>query len=243
MEPVRFEPLNPRVVLGIAAHPDDLDFGAGGTLAAFAAQGAAVHYLQLTDGCKGSSDPITNCKKVAKIRQQEQLQACKIIGGKSVQFLNHIDGELQATMALKEQIVKVIRELKPDVVITTDPTMIYAATYGVIDHSDHRAAGQATLDAVYPLARDHLAFPKLLKQGYEPHKVKTILLTNFEHKNYYLDITNTLDTKLQAAAAHASQIDDLESLQQAFTVMAEQDGRQAGCKFAEGFVRIDVRPQ
>jgi LmbE family N-acetylglucosaminyl deacetylase len=243
MEPVVFEPLTPKVVLGIAAHPDDLDFGAGGTLATFAKQGAAVHYLQLTDGCKGSSDPKADCKKIAKMRQQEQLDACDIIGGKSVEFLRYTDGELAVTMELKEAIVRVIRKLKPDVVITTDPTMVYATTYGVVNHPDHRAAGQATLDAVYPLARDHLAFPKLLKQGYEPHKVKTILLTNFEHKNYYVNITDALQTKLQAAAAHASQVDDIAALQHAFTRMAERDGATAGHTYAEGFVRIDVRPQ
>lgn len=236
-----FSTLKPQVVLGVAAHPDDLDFGAGATLAAFAKDGAAVHYLQLTDGCKGTADPKISSEQLTRIRQQEQQKACEIIGGRDVRFLKHCDGELEVTLQLKAKIVKVIRELRPDVVITTDPTMVYAVTYGILNHTDHRAAGQATLDAIYPLARDHLAFPELNDQGLAPHKVTTVLLLNFETQNYYVDITDTLETKLQAVAAHDSQISDLPEMQQLFTGMAEQAGEQAGCRYAEGFVRIDIR--
>ncbi|MDB5169835.1 MAG: LmbE family protein [Candidatus Saccharibacteria bacterium] len=240
MKPQTFADLKPKIVLGIAAHPDDLDFGAGGTLAAFAKQGAEVHYLQLTDGGKGSSDPNMTSAEIIKIRQNEQQAACQAIGGTSVHFLNHPDGELEVTMALKEEIVKVIRTIKPDVVITTDPTMVYDAEYGIINHSDHRAAGQAALDAVYPLARDHLALPKLYAEGYQPHKVKTVLMTNFTGHNFFVDITDSLETKFAAVKAHASQIQDYDRLKQLFTGMAEKHGQAAGCQYAEGFVRLDV---
>jgi LmbE family N-acetylglucosaminyl deacetylase len=242
MKPQSFTPLAPKVVLGIAAHPDDLDFGAGGTLAAFAKQGAAVYYLQLTDGGKGSSDPHMTSDRIRDIREQEQHDACNIIGGKEVHFLRHPDGELSVTLELKEQIVRVIRSLKPDVVITTDPTMVYDERYGIINHTDHRAAGQAALDAVYPLARDHLAFPHLAKEGLAPHKVKTVLLTNFSHHNFYVDIANVLDIKLAAVRAHASQIKDLADPNKMFTDVAARNGQAANCTYAEGFVRLDMMP-
>ncbi len=242
MNPQSFTELQPKVVLGIAAHPDDLDFGAGGTLAAFAKQGAKVHYLQITDGGKGSADPSVTTDEIVKTRQQEQLAACEAIGGTGVQFLRHPDGELEVTLALKEEIVRVIRTLKPDVVITTDPTVIYDERTGMVNHSDHRAAGLATLDAVYPLARDHLACPKLITEGLAPHKVKTVLMTNFSHQNYFINITDVLDSKFAAVKAHASQIKDYEAMKQLFTEVATRMGEKAGYTYAEGFVRLDMMP-
>jgi LmbE family N-acetylglucosaminyl deacetylase len=112
----------------------------------------------------------------------------------------------------------------------------------MINHTDHRAAGQAVLDAVYPLARDHLACPKLLAEGLEPHKVKTVLLTNFSHQNYLVDVTDVFDTKLAAMRAHASQIKDTSTMQRLLTDMAAHLGQQAGCQYAEGFVRLDLMP-
>lgn len=237
-----FTDLHPKIVLGVAAHPDDLDFGAGGTLATFAKQGANVYYLQLTDGGKGTSDPNISSSQISKLRRQEQLNACEIIGGSGVHFLDHPDGELEVTHSLKEEIVRTIRTLKPDVVITTDPTMVYDEDWGIINHTDHRAAGQATLDAVYPLARDHLSFPGLYAEGLTPHKVKTVLLTNFSSHNFYVDITDSLETKFAAAQAHASQVKDFEQLKRMFTEVAAKHGKQAGCKYAEGFVRLDIMP-
>lgn len=242
MEPQSFTPLTPKVVLGIAAHPDDLDFGAGGTLALFAKQGAEVHYLQLTDGGKGSDNLDISSAQIATTREQEQQMACQIIGGAGVHFLRHPDGELEVTQQLKEQIVRVIRTLKPDIVITTDPTVMYDERSGMINHTDHRAAGQATLDAVYPLARDHLSFPHLMAEGLTPHKVKTVLLTNFSHHNYYIDISEVLATKMTAIKAHASQIKDPEAMEHVFTDMARTFGEQAGYEYAEGFVRLDMMP-
>jgi LmbE family N-acetylglucosaminyl deacetylase len=181
----------PRIILGVAAHPDDLDVGAGGTLATFAAQGAEVHYLILTDGGKGSDNASMTSTQLTEIRHNEQRTALEIIGGKSITFLDYPDGELEVTMKLKKQIVKTIRLIRPDVVITMDPTVIYSATNGIINHPDHRAAGQATLDAVFPLARDRLTFPELLAEGYEPHKTATVLMVNFNESNFTIDITNS----------------------------------------------------
>jgi LmbE family N-acetylglucosaminyl deacetylase len=165
-----FPPLRPKVILGIAAHPDDLDFGASGTMAKFARGGAEIHYLIITDGGKGSKDKAMTPAKLTALRQAEQRAALKELGGTDVQFLNGFcDGELEVTMALKKELVKAIRIVKPDVVVTMDPSMIYSARRGFINHPDHRAAGQATLDAIFPLARDHMSFPDLFEAGHEPH--------------------------------------------------------------------------
>lgn len=236
-----FSDLQPKIVLGVAAHPDDLDFGAGGTLAQFARQGADVYYVQLTDGGKGTADTSIDSESLRQTREAEQQRACEAIGGKGITFLNHPDGQLEVTMDLKAEIVKLIRSIKPDVVVTTDPSEIYDADRGIINHPDHRAAGQATLDAVYPLARDYLSFPELYKAGYEPHKVTTVLMTNFSRANFYVNISDTIELKLQAAAAHASQ-GGASAMQDMLRQFAADRGEAAGYSYAEGFVRIDVMP-
>lgn len=236
---VIFPPLQPKVVLGVAAHPDDLDVGAGGTIAHFAAQGAEIHYLILTDGGKGSDDPTMTSAQLTEIRHAEQQAALEIVGGESITFLDYPDGELEVTMELKKQIVKAIRQFKPDVVITMDPTVVYSAQRGIINHPDHRAAGQATLDAVFPLARDRLTFPELLEEGYEPHKTATLLMVNFNESNFSVDITDTFETKFNALKAHVSQFGNLEGSTW-LRDMAKEQGLSAGHELAEGFMRIDI---
>lgn len=240
MNPSDFKPLKPRVLLGVAAHPDDLDFGASATMAKFAANGAKVYYLILTDGSKGSDDKNLTSKELIQIRQQEQQSAHLAIGGLGVTFLNYPDSYLEVTMKLKEAIVREIRRLKPDIVITMDPTVVYSQTRGFLNHPDHRAAGQATLDAVFPLARDRLTYPDLLSEGLLPHKVKTLLLTNFDQQNFYVDVSDTLDKKFIALSSHASQIKDMKSVEERFTAMARAAGSKAGFTYAEGFIRLDM---
>jgi LmbE family N-acetylglucosaminyl deacetylase len=232
--------LTPKIVLGVAAHPDDLDFGASGTMSGFAKNGAAVHYLIVTDGSKGSSDPKLTSAELVKIREKEQRNAIKAIGGKSVTFLGYPDGMLEVTMELKKDIVKVIRKLKPDVVITMDPSMLYSAKRGFINHPDHRAAAQATLDSVFPLARDHMVFPELYADGYLPHKTPTVLLTNFDSNNFVVDITDTFDDKIAALRAHVSQVDNIEQVREWMGQIAGSIGKPLGYKYAEGFIRIDL---
>lgn len=236
-----FPTLTPKIVLGIAAHPDDLDFGASGTMASFAKAGAEVHYLILTDGSKGSANHEMLPSELVKIREAEQRAAVDIIGGKSVQFLGYPDGGLEVTLELKKQIAKVIRAIKPDVVITMDPSMLYSAKRGFINHPDHRAAGQATLDAVFPLARDHLSFPELYDEGYEPHITPTVLLINFDSRNFAVDITETFETKIAALKAHASQVSNLDEVRGWLTAMSSEVGQEYGYNLAEAFVRIDIR--
>jgi LmbE family N-acetylglucosaminyl deacetylase len=234
------QPLKARTVLGIGAHPDDLDFMASGTMAKLAEAGAEVHYLILTDGGKGSDDAGMTPEKLMKIRMREQRDAATAIGAKDVSFLDYEDGRLEVTMELKRDIVRAIRKVRPDVVFAMDPSMLYAPHRNFVNHPDHRAGGQAVLDAVFPLARDHLSFPELYAEGYEPHKVRTVLLTNFNTPNFFVDITDMMDKKLAALAAHPSQVPDMDSTAERVRGNAAAEGRRAGLQYAEGFVRIDI---
>jgi LmbE family N-acetylglucosaminyl deacetylase len=238
-----FPPLKPKVVLGIAAHPDDLDVGAAGTLAKFAQDGAEVHYLVVTDGSKGSDDPEMTSAKLVETRRAEQEAGLRAIGGKTAHFLNYPDAGLEVTQDLKRDIVRVIRQVKPDVVVTFDPTCLYSIERGMINHTDHRAAGQAAIDAVFPLARDRLTFPELLEEGLKPHKVSTLLLMlNFQKHNFSVDITDTVDLKIAALRAHASQIADLDMAAKWTRDRAAQAGKEAGFEYAEHFIRLEMMP-
>lgn len=234
--------LTPHVVLGIAAHPDDLDFYAGGTMAAFAKAGAEVYYLTLTDGGKGTDDRTMTSEALRDLRRDEQRAASKILDLKDVLFCDFPDGSLENTPAVKREVVKVIRRVKPDVVVTLDPTVAYIAEQGLINHPDHRAAGQAALDAVYPLARDHMSFPELLAEGYEPHKTPTVLLVTFEptRGEYVHDISDVFTLKLQAVDAHASQFKDTSHTNKALQTYGAAAGKAHGYNYAETFVRIDI---
>lgn len=230
----------PGVVLGVAAHPDDLDFGAAATLAHWAKQGSSIYYLIVTDGSKGSADPQATSGQLIQVRRQEQLAAAKIVGAADVFFLDYEDSMLELTNNLKRDITRYIRRLKPDVVITMDPTFIYSESNNFINHSDHRVVGQATLDAVYPLARDRLTFPELLDEGLAPHKTRIILLTNFDRHDCYIDVSETIDKKLAALAAHTSQMPNLEDTQARIKQLASRLGEEAGYAYAEAFLRIDI---
>jgi LmbE family N-acetylglucosaminyl deacetylase len=209
--------------------------------AKWAAEGADVYYLLLTDGSKGSDDRHLSSADLIKIRRDEQLAAAKILGLKQVFFLDYEDGLLVNDANVKRDIARVIRQTKPDIVITMDPAVLYWVENGYINHPDHRAAGQATLDALFPLARDHLSFPELLADGLEPHKVPHVLLMRFgmEH-NYSVDITATLEQKLKALAAHASQMANIEETHVMVRDWAKQAGQLGGHDYAENFLRIDI---
>jgi LmbE family N-acetylglucosaminyl deacetylase len=236
-----FAPLNPKVILGVVAHPDDLEFSVAGAVAKYVSKGAKAYYYILTNANKGSADRNMTSEELGKIRQNEQREAAKILGVSDVFFGNYEDGMLEVTSQLKCDIVRIIRQVKPDVVVTLDPTMVYSASLGIINHTDHRAAGEAALDAVYPLARDHLSFPELCTaEKLEPHKVSTVLMSNFEKQNYYEDITDYMETKIQALCMHASQFTDPKAVAQMVRKRAEQAGVHVGSKYAESFIRLDL---
>lgn len=236
-----FPPLKPKIVLAVAAHPDDLEFGVAGSIAKWVSQGASAYYLILTNGNKGSDDKSLTNDELRDLRRAEQRKAGQVIGLKDVFFCDYEDGLLKVGDDVKCDIIRVIRRVKPDVVLTMDPTLTYDANRGFINHTDHRAAGQATLDAVYPLARDWRSYPELAsKEKLAPHKVKTILLNNFEKSNYHENITDFIDTKLTALAAHYSQLPDTSKTLAMIKSWASDCGKAAGCKYAENFIRIDL---
>jgi len=241
MTEIVFTPLHPKIILAVVAHPDDIEFGMGGTIAKYVAGGATAYYYVLTTGNKGSDDRTAQPDVLRDIRREEQRAAAKLLGVSNVFFADYEDGELEVNLAVKRDIVRVVRQTKPDVVLTMDPTMVYSPGTGFINHPDHRAAGQATLDAVYPLARDHLSFPELLNdEQLEPHKVATVLMVNFERQNFFVDISAHMETKLQALSAHASQLKDSEATFARLRQHASQTAARLGAKYAESFVRVDI---
>lgn len=241
MTPTLHEPFTPKIALMVGAHADDIDFGASGTVAAWAKAGTEVHYLVITDGSKGSDDPNMTSEQLIKTREQEQRDAAATLGAKEVHFLRYEDAALEVTMPLKKDIVRVLRQVRPDTVVVMDPTMVYDSERGMINHPDHRAAGQATLDAIYPLARDRLTFPDLLtEEGLEPHKVAHVLLINFGNQNYYVDITSVFETKVAGLLKHVSQVPSPENVRTMLEQWASMAGNKAGTKYAEGFLRLDM---
>jgi LmbE family N-acetylglucosaminyl deacetylase len=229
-------------VLVVGAHPDDNDFGAGATVAKAAGQGAEVIYLIATTGQRGSSDENMTAERLSAIRRKEQEDAAKVLGVREVHFLDYVDGELVPDIRLKEKIVKSIRRYQPDFVFTMDPSFFYYKNYGMVNHSDHRAIGEATLDACYPLARDLMSFPQHAKDGLNPHKVKDLLLHSFvpENANFYVDVTDTFDTKIKALSLHKSQVGDMQGIEKRMRNRAEASGKLAGCRYAEAFVRLQL---
>lgn len=228
----------PPSVLVVGAHPDDMDFGAAGTLAKWAASGTAITYLICTDGSKGSDDPAMTPRRLAAIRRKEQQDAAKILGARAVIFLAHPDGELVADRALKEEIVRVIRIKKPELVIALDPAFFYSLARGSVNHPDHRAAAEAAMDAVFPLARDRLNFPSHEKAGLASHKVKTLFMVSFDEPTHIEDISATLPQKVAALRAHASQVgeDAIARMRMRATLL----GKMAHMRHAEGFKRLDL---
>ena len=228
-----------KIILAVGAHPDDLDFGCAGTIAKWIKEGAIAYYLICTKGNKGSNNPRMTSKRLTKIRKKEQIEAAKILGIKEVFFLNHEDSELENDLELKEEITRIIRKIRPSIVFTLDPLMIYSTKRGYINHPDHRSCGQAVLDAIYPLSRDRLTFPHHQKRGLKPHKVKEIYLINFDEQDTFFDIRSTIHLKIKALSKHQSQVSK-ETLERV-KGRASQTGKIKGYKLAEGFKRVILR--
>jgi LmbE family N-acetylglucosaminyl deacetylase len=187
-------------VMVVTPHPDDAEYGAAGTVARMVKEGKKVVYVVCTNGDKGTSDINANPKELAKIREREQIDACKVLGVKEVAFLRHPDQSLEDTNEFRKEIVCQIRKYRPQIVITANPYRHY------VWHRDHRITGQVTLDAVFPYARDHLTYPELLEKDLKPHKVKEVFLWASNDVNYISDISKTFDLKIAALRCHKSQI-------------------------------------
>lgn len=228
-----------KIILAIGAHPDDTDFGASGTIAKWVQEGATAYYVICTDGSRGSEDPKMTHKRLAAIRKSEQEEAAKVLGVKKVFFLNHPDTQLVYDLKLKEELVRIIRTVKPKIVITMDPNFYYSEEF--INHTDHRAAALAAMDAVFPLSRDRLTFLEHEKQGLKPHKVEEILFSNFRDGKYVVDITKTLEKKIKALSLHKSQFNNFADVEKRIRKRARNLGKKNKYKAAEGFNRVVIR--
>ncbi len=199
---------NPQKILVILAHPDDPEFFCGATMAKWARQGHEIHYLLFTCGDKGFNDATATSEQICGIRHEEQRAAASVIGVKSVQFLDREDGYLIPTIELRKEAVRVIRQVKPDVLVTCDPTLLFSFA-GRINHPDHRYAGQIVLDSVFPAAGNPFFFPELLsEEGLEPFTPRELWISLASNPNVTIDVTDTWAVKIEALKKHASQIGD-----------------------------------
>jgi len=223
----------PLRVLGIFAHPDDSEFSCGGSAAVWAGEGAEITYVIVTNGAAGSNDPNQDLAELVRIREAEQRAACAVLGVREVVFLGYPDGTLQPTIELRRELTRIIRKLKPDRVISGDPAAVF---YGdeYINHPDHRAAAEAAIYAVFPSACTRPIFPELLAEGYEPHQVKEVYINGDDaHANIYVDISNTLERKVEALRCHKSQIDPGDG--QWVREWAAETGKARELAYAEAF--------
>lgn len=222
----------------IVAHPDDIEFGVAGTAAKWAQAGSRVIYVVITDGNVGSHEEGMTPERLAEIRRAEQTAAGEVAGAECI-FLGYHDGFLQPTLELRKNLVRLIRMHKPDAVVCTDPTNFFPSE-NYINHPDHRAAGQAALDAVFPAAEMTLLYPDLAAEGLAGHKVDNVFVMFGERANYYVDITDTIDLKIEALKKHASQLGDWDPADM-IREWAAETGKKVGFAYAEAFYRVILR--
>ena len=219
-------------VLVITAHPDDSEFGAGGTIAKLVREGMHVSYCIVTSGNKGSGDRSMTPERLARIREEEQRNAARVLGVETVDFLGFPDCEVEDTRESRLAVTAAIRRHRPDRLIIQNPhrTRNLGAS-----HRDHRTVAGIALDCVYPLARDHMAFPELIAQGLEPHKVREIYLMWWENPELVVDISDTIDLKIKALACHASQFKDFAGVEKRVRERGAELGKPRGYAYAETF--------
>jgi LmbE family N-acetylglucosaminyl deacetylase len=230
------EPPAPARVLSVHAHPDDQEFTVSGTLAKWARAGSTIITVCITSGGAGSNEftpaEITR-EALVPIREQEQRNACRVLGIEEVVFLPYEDGVLEPSLALRRDLTRVIRRYRPDAVICGDPTMRY---YGnsYLNHPDHRVAADVTLDAVYPSAGTRLIFPELLAEGLLPHHVKRVFIHGVRRPDTFVDISDVLPLKLAALKEHKSQLGTWDPTEMV-TDWAREQGARRGLAAAEAF--------
>ncbi len=226
----------PAHAMVVTPHADDAEFGIAGTVARWVKEGRDVVYVVCTNGDKGASDLKMKQEQLAKAREQEQLAAAKVLGVREVIFLRHPDQGLEDTPEFRKQLVRLMRMYRPGIVATTAPYHRY------MWHRYHRITGQVTMDAVFPYARDHLAYPEFMMNGLEPHKVRELLFWGSEDSNYWSDITSTFDLKVAALRCHESQIGHIPAsdLEGWLRQHAEQTAQGQGFGLAEAFHRVGL---
>jgi LmbE family N-acetylglucosaminyl deacetylase len=221
--------------LCVFAHPDDAEFTISGTVAAWTKAGTQVHYLCITDGSAGSNEPGLTREEISEVRVTEQRAAADVLGVKSVTFLMFRDGELEVNLEARRAITRVVRKIRPDVLVGPDPSRLWSSNMRYINHSDHRAAGELVLKAVMPDAPTRPQFAELLDEGLEPFEVPNLWLGASEDGEHIVDITDTMDVKLAALACHASQLHDMDAAFERVRSWAEETGKEGGFTYGERF--------
>jgi LmbE family N-acetylglucosaminyl deacetylase len=229
----------PERFMVIAAHPDDADFGPAATAARWIDEGSEGWLVCCTSGDQGGEDPEADPLELAALREREQRAAAKVVGYAGVTFLHQPDGALVNDLVLRELLVREIRTFRPDAVLATDPEVIFHSDRG-INHTDHRAAGMAAIDAVYPAARNPMAFPWLARDGLAAHKVRRVYLFWSNHPTVRVDISATVSRKIDALRAHASQLRDPGKIEQWIREWAAEEGKAIGSEAGEALRLIVI---
>jgi LmbE family N-acetylglucosaminyl deacetylase len=227
-------------VMVITAHPDDAEFTVAGTVAKWVREGKTVIYVICTDGSRGSNDPKVRPEHLVVIRKAEQEAAARLLGVEEVVYLGYEDGSLEPTLALRRDLAREIRRYRPDIVVCPDPTVRY---YGdsYLNHPDHRAAGDAALDAVFPSACTRYIFPELLAEGLEPHEVREVLIRGSLSPNFWVDISDTIELKIAALREHESQVSRSKGWEERVRARSQQAAAGQDMAYAESFRRIVLR--
>ncbi len=227
-------------VLAVFAHPDDAEIAAGGTLAKWAANGREVHLLILTNGDRGSTDASRSREELAETRRRETQEASAVLGLASVQILSIHDGELENTVAVREAVIRRIRELKVETLLTCDPTAVFFENR-YYNHSDHRMAGWIALDGVFPGSGNPHFFGEHLGEGLEPQDVHDVWLGWTNEPNHSHDVTGYLRTKIEALAKHESQLaEGIRYFEEGLEQEAREAGEKIGAQHAEEFRVLDL---
>jgi LmbE family N-acetylglucosaminyl deacetylase len=230
----------PERFLVVVAHPDDAEFGPAATAARWADGGSAGELVCCTSGEAGGDDAFASPEELSARREEEQRAAAAIVGYRSVHFLHQPDGALANDLPLREQLVRIIRTLRPDAVLTNDPTYLFHSD-GYILHTDHRAAGMAAVDATYPAAQNAMAFAHLARAGLAPHKVEALYLFWAADPDTWVDATGYEDRKVAALLAHASQMREPAAMDERVRGRLAQEGVRIGTRAAEAFRLIRRR--
>ncbi len=233
------EPTEPLTYLVVAAHPDDVDFGCGGTTTTLTSAGNRVVYCLVTNGQAGGFDNTISRDRMAEIRQEEQTAAAKVVGVTELHFLGFPDGAVETSLDLRKAISRIIRQVKPDLVISQSPVLNLDRIYG--SHPDHLATAQATLAAVYPDSRNEFAFPDLIDEGHEPHSVPEMWLMGGPDADHFVDTTDVIERKIEALLCHQSQFKDPSRIPDLVRQWGAEVGVKAGFddgRLAEGFKKV-----
>lgn len=227
-------------VLVIMAHPDDPDFTCAGTVIHMARRGIEVTYMILTNGDKGNHNPLITRNQLIAMRKEEQRAAAALCGVKQVLFMGEEDGFLRPTRSIRKRVTREIRRLRPDLIICPNPDR-YLVGDSYINHPDHRNAGLVALEAIFPAADNPMFYPDMADEGYLPHKISQLYVVGHDEPNIEVDITDVIDTKIQAILCHKSQIADPVEAEKRWREFWRRTGPDGSVRYVEQFRGLRFR--